>query len=37
MANYLLSGEAAATGTDVAKTAGKEDPIELDSRCDIVK
>ena len=28
---YLLSGETAAKGTDLAKSAGKEDPVELDS------
>ncbi len=27
----LLSSETAAKGTDLAKTAGKEDPVELDS------
>ena len=28
---YLLSSELAARGTDRAKSAGKEDPVELDS------
>ena len=28
---YLLSGETAAKGTDLAISAGKEDPVELDS------
>ena len=28
---YLLSSETAAKGTDLAASAGKEDPVELDS------
>ena len=28
---YLLSGETAAKGTDLVISAGKEDPVELDS------
>ena len=28
---YLLSSETAAKGTDLAESAGKEDPIEFDS------
>ena len=28
---YLLSSETAAKGTDLGRTAGKEDPVELDS------
>ncbi|KAJ6233297.1 hypothetical protein M0813_24237 [Anaeramoeba flamelloides] len=29
---YLLSSEATAKGTGLAKTTGKEDPLELDSK-----
>ena len=28
---YLLSSETAAKGTDLGRSAGKEDPVELDS------